>query len=138
MPLKLDLTSLESAVAQLASGLARANAEAGDELIRDGVIQRFEYTYELSHKMLRRFLEMTEATPSQLAETSFADLIRLAQERGLVRRGWDTWRTFRTARGTTSHAYDEKKAKEVFEQIPQFLSEAQYLLTTLKSRIAAL
>jgi hypothetical protein len=26
-------------------------------LIRDGLIQRFEFTYEIAHKMLNRYLE---------------------------------------------------------------------------------
>ena len=41
----LDTTSFRNALAQLASGLAEARAE----LVRDGVIQRFDYSYELSH-----------------------------------------------------------------------------------------
>ena len=45
----LDTTSFRNALAQLASGLAEARAEPGRELVRDGVIQRFEHSYELSH-----------------------------------------------------------------------------------------
>lgn len=45
----LDTTSFRNALAQLTSGLAEARAEPGRELVRDGVIQRFENRHELSH-----------------------------------------------------------------------------------------
>lgn len=54
--MKLDTTSFGNAVQRLREGLARYRREATDEQIRDGLIQRFEFTYELSHKLLRRYL----------------------------------------------------------------------------------
>ena len=87
----LDTTSFRNAIAQLARGLDEARAEPGREVVRDGVIQRFEYTYELSHKFLRRFLEETEPTPEDLKALSFPALIRLGSERGLLLNGWDVW-----------------------------------------------
>lgn len=130
----LDLSSLDQAVTQLEKGLARAEAEPGDELLRDGVIQRFEYTYELSHKMLKRYLEETEASPELLDQMSFQDIIRLGAERDLIANGWDVWRNYRSARGATSHTYDKNKAEEVYEQISGFLAEAKHLLKQLKKR----
>ncbi len=132
----LELDPLVRAVAQLRQGLARLHENANDELVRDGVIQRFEYTYELCWKMLKRYLEMTEGSPSTIDEASFQDLIRLGSERGLLLHGWEEWRGYRTARASTSHTYDEAKAKEVLEQIPAFLEDAEYLLEALKARNA--
>jgi nucleotidyltransferase substrate binding protein (TIGR01987 family) len=83
----LDLTSLNNAISQLEQGLKAASADAKDQLKRDGVIQRFEYTYELSHKMLKRFLEATEASSQTIDAMSFPDLIRTASERGLLLHG---------------------------------------------------
>lgn len=133
----LDLSPFRSAVAQLASGLAAAQAAPGDDLMRDGVIQRFEYTYELSHKFLRRFLQETEPAPEQLRELSFPALIRLGSERGLLVNGWDVWTDHRKARGTTSHTYDGAKAAEVFARIPAFLEDARALLAALDRRLVA-
>ena len=132
----LDTTSFRNAIAQLARGLERAEVAAGDELLRDGVIQRFEYTYELSHKFLRRFLEETEPAPEQLKEMSFPALIRLGSERGLLLNGWDVWSRHRKARGTTSHVYDSSKAAEVFATIPGFLEDARALLDAIDQRLA--
>ncbi len=77
-----DMNPLENAVRQLAAGLAAANAAPDNELLRDGVIQRFEYTYELSHKTLRRYLAATEPSPEIPEDLSFPNLIRLGSERG--------------------------------------------------------
>ncbi len=133
----LDTSSLRQAIAQLARGLDEARAEPGRDLLCDGVIQRFEYTYELSHKLLRRFLEQTDASPDRLDGSSFADLIRLGSERGLLRSDWDVWRTYRTARGTTSHTYDSAMARQVFALVPAFLEDAQALLDVLDHRTTA-
>lgn len=130
----INLSPLQKALAQLESGLAFGINNPENDLARDGVIQRFEYTYELSHKMLKRFLESTEASPEVFDSMTFQDLIRLGNERGLLLNGWDEWRTYRTARGTTSHTYDKDKAIEVFEVIPGFVEEARYLLKQLEAR----
>lgn len=127
----LDLSRFRNAVRRLSDGLAAAAEEPRNELLRDGVIQRFGCTYELSHKMLRRFLATTEASPEDVAALSFPNLIRLASERGLLASDWETWSRYRAARGTTSHTYDGAKAAEVFAVIPSFLGEAEALLAAM-------
>jgi nucleotidyltransferase substrate binding protein (TIGR01987 family) len=131
----LDTTPFRNAIGQLASGLAEARAEPNREVVRDGVIQRFEYTYELSHTFLRRFLEDTEPVRERLGEMSFPAVIRLGSERGLLLNGWDVWSRYRTARGTTSHVCDSEKAAEVFAQIPGFLADARHLLDAIEHRL---
>lgn len=130
----LDLTSLNNAISQLEQGLKAASTDTKDQLKRDGVIQRFEYTYELSHKMLKRFLEATEASSQTIDAMSFPDLIRTASERGLLLRGWDKWSEYRQARGTTSHTYDAKKAAEVFSVIPSFIEDVRHLRDQITKR----
>lgn len=128
----LDLSTFERASAQLVEGLKTAEGDPGNELMRDGVIQRFAYNYELGHKMLRRHLSATEANPEAVAALSFPNLIRLGSERGLLLHGWDRWTAYHAARGVTSHAYDAEKARQVFGQIPDFLADARHLLERLK------
>lgn len=130
----LDLSGLARATRQLEQGLAIARADPGNDLLRDGVIQRFEYTYELSHKMLRRYLSATEPDAESVKALSFPDLIRLGSERGLLRHGWDFWKSYRAARGANSHTYDAAKARQVFDEIPDFLAETQHLLRRLQER----
>lgn len=131
----LDFQSLEKAIAQLDAGLSESLSLPDRELLRDGVILRFEYTYELSWKMLKRYLEATLPNPEEVDGMSFQTLIRTGSEQGLLMSGWDNWVRYRKARGTTSHTYDEEKAREVFRIVPEFLREARYLLDRLTEKM---
>ena len=132
--MKLDTTSLGSAVRRLREGLARHEREPGDEQIRDGLIQRFEFTYELSHKMLRRYLKEIAASPDEIVRMPFADLIRTGNAEGLLRSDWPAWRRFREMRTRTTHTYDVGVAAQVVAAIPAFLEEAEHLSAELQRR----
>ena len=134
---KLDVSSLEKAIHSLAAALqAYSNKPDDNNLARDASIQRFEYTYELSHKMLKRYLEMTEPNAEEIDQMQFSNLIRTGSEKGLLLNGWDEWSKYRHARNLTSHTYDESKAQQVCDIIPHFLSDAKHLLTKLQERIS--
>lgn len=134
--MSLDISSLESAITRLKEGLERYQRDPSDTQIRDGLIQRFEFTYELSHKMLKRYLESASATPELYDDMPFADLIRSGNEQGLLLGDWPTWRGYREMRGKSSHTYAEKVALEVVAVIPAFLEEAVYLRDKLRARLA--
>jgi nucleotidyltransferase substrate binding protein (TIGR01987 family) len=134
--MKLDTISLGNAVRRLRDGLARSEREPTDEQIRDGLIQRFEFTYELSHKMLRRYLKETAASPDEIDQMPFADLIRTGNARGLLRGDWPAWRRFREMRARTGHTYDAQVASQVASAIPGFLEEAEHLYAELQLRLA--
>ena len=134
--MKLDITSLGNAVQRLREGLLRYEREPKDEQIRDGLIQRFELTYELSHKMLRRYLKETAASPDEIERMPFADLIRTGNAQGLLREGWPAWRRFREMRARTSHTYDANVAAQVVSAIPAFVEEAEHLYAELQRRLA--
>lgn len=132
----LDLTSFKKAIASLDEALIEINKQKGNQFVRDATIQRFEYTYELAHKMLKRFLEMTEPNKEEIDQMSFSSLVRTGAEKGLLLHSWDVWAGYRTARNLTSHTYNEAKAIEVCQVIPQFLDEARYLFEQLQKRIS--
>lgn len=127
----IDLSSLKKALLTLGEALDEYQKNQANTFVRDACIQRFEYSYELSHKMLKRHLEATSANPEQIDQMSFQELIRAGSERGLLLHGWTEWRRYRELRGATSHTYDEAKALEVLKKIPTFYDEAQYLLKQL-------
>jgi nucleotidyltransferase substrate binding protein (TIGR01987 family) len=134
----LDPASLRRAVERLREGIARVEAEPGDEQVRDGLIQRFEFTYELAHRM-RRYLVETAASPEEVAQLPFADLIRAGSGQGLLRGGWPEWRRYREMRTRTSHTYDTQTADTqpalaVVAEIPGFLAEAEHLCAELERR----
>ncbi len=126
----LDFTPLSKAVLTLASALQEISLRPDDLLARDGCIQRFEYTYELCVKFLRRQLEEMADSPGDIDTLGYKDMLRLGVERGLVNDAV-AWFGFRELRNTTSHAYDPDKAAQVFQGIPPFLIQAQALATQL-------
>lgn len=138
--MKLDLTSFEQAVFQLNQSLAYYASDLAqqDKGIKQqfqmACIQAFEYTYELSHKMLKRYLEMSEATAAAIDSMAFPELIRTGCERGLLRSGWSRWKQYREIRNITAHTYNNTKAEAAFSIIPDFLEEAEFLLDKLKEK----
>lgn len=132
----IDLSPLERAINRLDEGWARYQRDVNDLQIRDGLIQRFEFTYEISHKTLKRYLQYTSATPTQYDTMRFADLIRSGNEHGLLLGIWSDWKRYRDMRAKTSHSDDEVIASEVVAGILPFLAEAHHLLAQLKARRA--
>lgn len=130
-----NLQPLTRAIARLDEGWQRYLREQADEQIRDGLIQRFEFTYEISHKTLKRYLEHTSANPAQFDTMTFQDLIRTANEQGLLVGNWNEWRQYREMRSRTSHTYDEATALAVVGGIEQFLNEVRFLQKRLQEHL---
>lgn len=129
-----DAAPLCNAVQRLREGLARHQAKPCDEQLRDGLIQQF--TYELSHRTLRRDLSEMSPSPEDVARLSFAGLIRVGSDAGLLRSPWPAWRGFREMRTRTSHTDDAAAAELVVAAIPEFLAEAEHLCGELERRSA--
>ncbi len=132
---QLDISPLVNAVERLREGLERHLREPADDQLRDGLIQRFEFTYELSHRMLRRYLRMVAPSPEAYDQMPFQDLIRTGDEQGLLRGDWPAWRRYGDMRARTSHAYAEAVAAQVAAGIPDFLAEATHLRDQLQLRL---
>jgi nucleotidyltransferase substrate binding protein (TIGR01987 family) len=129
----LDFSPLQSAINQLEKSLKFAQSPMAQsdpdlfEQLRNSVIHCFKLTYELSHKMLRRYFEETAASPEEVDLSTFQTLIRTGNEKGLLRSDWLRWRIYRQARTDSSHTYDESKAEAVYSIAPDFLEEAKFL-----------
>ncbi|MBX3023911.1 nucleotidyltransferase substrate binding protein [bacterium] len=129
----LDLTSWQRALASLERAIVRSTAAPGDDEPRDAVIQRFEYSYELSWKMLKRHLEQVVPDPGAVDHWSFRTLMREAAERGLIA-AVEPWIEYRHQRNLTAHAYDERTARRVYESSRSFIADARALLAAVERR----
>lgn len=127
---KMDLESLKKAVLSLKEVLA----EPKTVIVRDATIQRFEYTFELCWKSIKRYLE-TQTLESQVDHLNKKDLFRIASEQGLVRDAV-AWFDYLKARNETVHTYNASKAEQVYAIAKDFFPEAEFLLKTLESRNA--
>ncbi len=135
MSQSLDLTPLQKALESLAFAIDRTEREKPDDMLRDSVIQRFEYTYELCWKMLKRRLKLDAPSPEAVDEMSFRELIREGAERGLIDDPV-AWFNYREKRNLTSHIYDEDIARNVYQAALAFLPDAKSLFAALQKRNA--
>lgn len=131
----LDTSALNKAIHSLARAVEQLRLTPSNEFVRDSCIQRFEYTYELCGKFLRRYLKITEPSADEIEQMSFPTLIRTASERDLLLNDWSDWMTYRENRNITSHTYDEEKADHVLKIVPKFLEEAHYLFNRINEKI---
>lgn len=134
-PVQPDISPLSRAIARLSEGLERHQREPTDEQVRDGLILRFEYTYELCHRVLKRFIRLTAASPEEVDRIAFHDLIRTANRLGLLLGEWPDWHRYRDLRSRTSHTYQEAVAQRVADAVPAFLAEAKHLRDQLAARL---
>ncbi|STO55228.1 nucleotidyltransferase substrate binding protein [Canicola haemoglobinophilus] len=116
---KQALHQLESAV------LEYANTEI--DIIKEGIIQRFEFTHELAWKVMQDYLKAqgeVDVFGSKIAT-------RLAFNRELINQG-EIWLDMIETRNITVHTYDEKILNEQFHKVvnnylPLFLQFQQRL-----------
>ena len=128
------LTSFERAINSLKEAILEYNKDKNNSFVRDSVIQRFEYTYELSIKMLKRYLESISSSKNEIDMMSFNDIIRKANIKGLLNGNLETWQKYREMRNITSHTYEEEKALEVISIVNNFLYDSEFLLNNLKKK----
>ena len=137
----LDLSSLRKALASLEGAIAivsdspwfdRQPANLQDTLIA-GVVQNFEFVYELSIKMLKRRIEIDSSSPAEIDGASFRDLLRIAGEKGLIA-DVEAWFKYRRMRNLTSRTYDRDKALEIYRDTLTFIGDARSLFGALEAR----
>jgi nucleotidyltransferase substrate binding protein (TIGR01987 family) len=124
----------EKALASLKEAWAEYQKDMSNTFVRDSVIQRFEYTFEIAHKMLRRFLSESESSRAEISEMLFNELIRLGCKRGLLLNDLETWEKYRKLRNLTSHNYDEFNTEYIIATMPVFIEEIDYELTKIKEK----
>ncbi len=125
-PKKLVLNSFRKALSSLEEVLRQPEM---NDIVRDATIQRFEYTYEIAWKMIKRHLDWMDV--SDLNQFSKKELFRKAAEVDLIG-GAEEWFSYHAARNTTAHTYNEESAKEVFEAAKAFAPAARRLLRELE------
>lgn len=88
--------------------------ETPSKLEREGIIQRFEYTFDLAWKTLKDFLEYQ----GYQGITGSRDTFREAFKQGIITDG-EVWMQMIEIRNLTSHVYDEETAAEILNSIKE-------------------
>lgn len=124
--------NFKQALAKLAEVIKGRDMETLSELEKEGLIQRFEYTYELAWKTLQDFLRskgyVDVKGPNPVLTQAFQDGY-ISDEEG--------WRRLKKARELTAHTYNTDTAEEIvvaifatyfnlLKQLERKLEEEQY------------
>ena len=83
-----------------------------DDIIKEGLIQRFEYTHELAWNVMKDFL----ANVGDVKIYGSKDATREAFKAELIQNG-DVWMDMISSRNITSHTYNEETADEIFMKV---------------------
>lgn len=124
--LRYAVSNLEKAFDKLRDGAENAK----DELDKDGVIQRFEFTFELLWKTLKIFLR-DRGIEVKTPKDSMAESFKV---------GWiqdeETFLDMLEDRNKTSHIYDKETSEVIFERIKsRYVRAVKEVLDKLKKNI---
>jgi nucleotidyltransferase substrate binding protein (TIGR01987 family) len=88
------------------------NDEILDEMLKEGLIQRFEYTHELAWNVMKDYAEY-QGNPNIGGSR---DASREAFQLKLITNG-QIWMDMISSRNKTSHTYNEEIANEIYDKI---------------------
>ena len=108
---KQRFDNYKKALSQIKEGVEILQNRPLNNLEKQGVIQAFEYTFELAWKTLKDFLEYK----GNEGIMGSRDAIRLALNYGLI--DGDEWMKMIRSRNLTSHIYDEDEVEDIFDII---------------------
>lgn len=129
--LETKRVNFKNAVNRLREAVTEFKQEGASDVVRDGLIQRFEFTYELSWKTTKAYLEdigiVDKNSPKAVIKEAYAQKVIINEE---------NWLLMLTDRNMTSHVYREEMAEEIAEEIAErittcYLKEFEMLLEKL-------
>jgi len=123
--LRESIQSLGNALDRFGEALAHPDPDA---IVMDGTIQRFEFTFELFWKTLRRFLQR-----EGLDTASPKNTLRHAYRRGLLDRE-QLWLDMLEDRNRSSHVYNAEMAQEIYGRLALHYRELRECFERLRSR----
>ncbi|MBI2603280.1 MAG: nucleotidyltransferase substrate binding protein [Deltaproteobacteria bacterium] len=127
------MPKVDNKLANLEKGLASlvrfTGIEKPSEVERAGIIQAFEYSYELIWRALKAYAE-----DQGLSAPSPRSAFKAGFQLGVIREE-KIWLDVLEARNLTTHTYQEDVAKDIYERVvKKFVPEFKNVLAGLKNR----
>jgi len=116
---------LINAFSRLKEGLTKGD----DDLYIDGILQRFEFTFELAWKTMKDYLEYLGiidkiGSPREVIQSAFKS--------NLIDDG-EAWIAMMISRNELAHLYDEEESRVIYERIKsEYVTLIEKLLEKLK------
>lgn len=104
--------------------LKEAMLETPTDIVIDGTLQRYEFTFELAWKTMKDYLEYNGFSDNIASPRA---IIQLAYQAKVIKNG-NTWINMMLDRNVLSHLYDEEKSREIYDNIKKsYLDEFEKL-----------
>lgn len=129
--LQTKLYNYERALHRLNEAIDALKLNTDDDITRDAVIQRFEFTFELCWKTAKQYLEATGIaeinSPKAVFRECYAQRLISNEE---------NWLLILKDRNLTAHVYNDEMAKEIAQRIIDcHAKEFKSLLTAIKKDV---
>jgi len=124
------MSKLEAILKQFQKAVNRLDEvlkQEKNEFIRDAAIQRFEFTFDLSWKVIKAFLEENKGVICNSPKGCF----REAYKQEIIEYD-DFWTEMTDYRNKTAHIYKEELDEEIYAILPRTLSYFQKLLENIQ------
>ncbi|MDR3600382.1 MAG: nucleotidyltransferase substrate binding protein [Desulfosporosinus sp.] len=126
----IKVNNFKNALSRLKEGIAKYNGT--DDLLRDGVIQRFEFTFELAWKTLKAVFE----DEGLIGLNSPKTVLREAFAAELIKED-ELWLAMLNDRNSTAHIYNEPLAIEICQNIQEkYVLALENLLEKIEKRLS--
>lgn len=123
------VNDFEKALVKLHQSLERDVHQ--DDIVLDATIQRFEFTYELAWKLMKKYLEYSGLTDI----SSLRATMRIAFQNQLIVDG-EGWMAMLEDRNRISHTHDAETAMEIYRHIQdRYIHLFDELLIEMKKRL---
>lgn len=128
---KQRFDNFERAYLLLKSGLEEKPFDAFSMLEKEGIIQRFEYSYDLAWKVLKDYLEHTGVVLEQITPR---DVIKKAFAANIIPDG-KIWIAMVEHRNLMSHTYSQKAFETVIDAIRHhYVDVLEQLFVSFKAK----
>ena len=124
------MSKLEAVTAQFEKALQRLKEVLSlekNDLVRDSAIQRFEFTLDLSWKMVKAYLEEKKGIVCHSPKECFKEAYR----QGLIEYD-DYWLKLVDLRNEAAHSYNEETAEKIFAELGQALNHFEALCLSVQ------
>lgn len=133
--MSIDLSNLKSALKTLKSSIDTLDENktcSFSDMLEDSCIKRFEYTLEISRKLMKRVLKKIYGKTEE--ELTVNNVFRFMQGYKFIP-NWENWREYYEKRNNTAHEYNLEKSRKLIEIIPDFINDTEILVKNLEEKL---
>ena len=133
--MEIDITNLKSAFQTLKSSMKTLEENKTCDfvdMLEDSCIKRFEYTLEISRKIMKRILKKIYGKSED--ELTVNNTFRFMQGYKFIP-NWENWKNYYEKLNNTAHEYNLEKSRALIEIIPNFIEDTGILINNIERKL---